>query len=164
MKAAILLVTGLAIGLAGCRHPKSPAELESGLQDPDPAVRRNAADGLRDGDDVPPEALPKLYAALDKEDNPEALGAELITVGASGAPEALPYICKYIGGGGSGDVRMSRWANHALTNWKKKNPSAAGCNGQVPVSPTPNAATPSATPGGANPAPAPTVGPGERSI
>ncbi len=160
MKAAILLVTGLAIGLAGCRHPKSPAELESGLQDPDPAVRRNAADGLRDDDFVAPEALPKLYAALDKEDNPEALGAELITVGTSGAPEALPYICKYVGGGGSGDVRMSRWASHALKNWKAKNPSAAGCNGQVPVSPTPNAATPD----GAKPAPAPTVGPGERSM
>jgi len=136
MKTQILAVCILSpvlalapLGLLGCGHPRSPAELEAGLDSPDPAERRNAADGLRSRDGVPQEAIPKLLATIDKEQNPEAYGAEMITLGASGVPEARPYICKKIGGGEGGDVRMSRWASHALTAWLKKNPESNGCKG-----------------------------------
>jgi hypothetical protein len=121
------VMVSLAFVATGCGHPRSPAELEAGLNDPDPAVRRKSADGLRHGDEVPPDAVPKLLAAIDKEQDVEAYGAELITLGTSGAAEARPYLCKNISGGG--DVRMSRWANHALTAWLRKNPGSTGCMG-----------------------------------
>lgn len=130
MKARYATFVLLQISLsafAGCGHPRSPAELEAGLNDPDPQVRRNSADGLRHGDDVPAEAIPKLLAAIDKEQDQEAYGAELITLGASGAAEARPYLCKNNVSGG--DPRMSRWTSHALTAWLRKNPGSTGCMG-----------------------------------
>lgn len=148
MKSRLLAVCML---LVACGTPKTPAELEAGLNDPDPKVRRNSADGLRDGGDVPPDAVPKLLAAIANEKEPEVIGAELITLGASGVAEAKPIICKYVGGGPNGDVRMSRWASHAQTAWLKKNPMEKGCSGvstvpEVPVN-APSAA-PAAAPNG----------------
>ena len=126
-----VILGGLTLGsIAACGHPKSPAELEAGLQSPDPVDRRKAADGLRSGDEVPPDAVAKLCAAADKETNPEALGAELIALGVSGAPDAKPRICKRFG---DPDVRMSRWANHALQAWLKKNEGQKGCTGDDAV-------------------------------
>jgi HEAT repeats len=141
MLSAVMI--SLAFATAGCGHPRSPAELEAGLDDPDPVVRRKSADGLRHGDEVPAEAIPKLLAAISKEQDPEVYGAELITLGASGVPDAKPLICKSIGGGPSGDVRMSRWASHALTAWMRNNPTAPGCSG-TPL--TPAGATPASPP------------------
>ncbi len=114
----------------GCGPAKSPAELEAGLNDPDPAIRRSSADSLRSRNGVPAEAIPKLLAAIDKEQDPEAYGAEMITLGASGVPEAKPYICKKFG---DPDIRMSRWANHAQLAWLKKNPGSNGCTGVATV-------------------------------
>jgi hypothetical protein len=137
------VLVSLAFVTTGCGHPRSPAELEAGLDDSDPVVRRKSADGLRHGDEVPAEAVPKLLAAISKEQDQEVYGAELITLGASGAPDAKPYICKNIGGGPGGDVRMSRWASHALTAWMRKNPTASSCTGSQT---TPNGATPTTPP------------------
>ncbi|MEO8875802.1 MAG: HEAT repeat domain-containing protein [Polyangiaceae bacterium] len=131
----MFLTALLPLGVFGCGHPRSPAELEAGLDSPDPVQRRSAADGLRSREGVSAEALPKLYAAIDKEQDQEAYGAELITLGASGDAKALPYICKNVGGGADGDVRMSRWANHALQAWEKKNPGSNGCKGASTVTP-----------------------------
>jgi hypothetical protein len=142
----MLLGAAISLGSIACGTPKTPAELESGLDSPDPKVRRNSADGLRSGDQVPAEALPKLFAAIDKEQDQEAYGAELITLGASGSADAKPYICKNIGGGKGGDVRMSRWANHALTAWLRHNPNANGCTGISTVPEVPVNAAPAATP------------------
>ncbi|MGH7285569.1 MAG: HEAT repeat domain-containing protein [Polyangiaceae bacterium] len=123
--------------IMGCGTPKSPAELESGLQSPDPVERRKSADGLRKGDEVPPEAVAQLCAAADKETNPEALGAELIALGVSGSPDAKPRICKRFG---DPDVRMSRWANHAMQAWLTKNEGQKGCTGSDATAAMPTAA------------------------
>lgn len=149
MKKALFFALGISFVVAGCRHPKSPAELEAGLDSPEPEERRHAADGLRDGDEVPPEAIPKLLAAADKETDPQALGAELITLGTSGVPDAKPRICKKFG---DGDVRMSRWANHAMQAWQRKNPGQPGCTGGDSSS----SYTAPVGSGGAAPAPTPT--------
>lgn len=111
-----------------CGHPKSPVELENGLESADPAVRRDSADGLRDGGKVPDDALPKLYAAIFKEHDADAYGAELITLGTSGDEAARPYICGNVGGQGIDDARVSRWQNRALSAWMKKNPDQGGCS------------------------------------
>jgi hypothetical protein len=131
------VLISLALGSAACGHPRSPAELEAGLNDPDPKVRRTSADGLRHGDDVPADAVPKLLAAIANEKDPEVYGAELITLGASGVADAKPLICKNIGGGG--DVRMSRWANHAWQAFERKNPGAK-CDSTAPAAAAPSAA------------------------
>lgn len=141
--------------VVACGHPKSPAELEAGLQSPDPVERRKSADGLRSGDEVPPEAVAQLCAAADKETNPEALGAELIALGISGAPDAKPRICKRFG---DPDVRMSRWANHAMQAWLKKNEGQKGCMGGdsgVVITGAPTSTAPTATPTATSTAPAP---------
>jgi hypothetical protein len=139
-RAVAAILFGIATTtVVGCGHARSPAELEDGLNDPDPQVRRNSADGLRNREGVPDEAVPKLLAAIDKEQDPEAYGAEMITLGASGKPEAKPPICKKFG---DGDVRMSRWANHAMTLWLKKNPGSNGCTGVSTVPEVPKNAPP----------------------
>jgi hypothetical protein len=115
------------IGVAACGHAKSPAELETGLESTDASVRRDSADDLRDGGHVPQDALPKLYAAIDKERDPEAYGAMLLTLGVSGDAGALPYVCGNTGGQGIDDARVSRWQGHALTAWLRKNPDQ-GCS------------------------------------
>lgn len=156
MKSFLGVVLGVAVlgSIAGCGTPKSPAELEAGLQSPDPVDRRKAADGLRKGDEVPPEAVAQLCAAADKETNPDALGAELIALGVSGSPDAKPRICKRFG---DPDVRMSRWANHAMQAWLKKNEGQKGCGAGdgVVITSAPTAA-PTTTATSTAPAPPPT--------
>jgi hypothetical protein len=145
MKAILFAMGLLSLGAVGCGTPKSPAELEAGLQSPDPVERRKAADGLRKGDEVPPEAVPMLAAAADKEVDPQALGAMLIALGVSGSPEAKPRICKRFG---DPDVKMSRWANHAMQAWLKQNPGQKGCTGDEATAsaPTTTAAPTTAAP------------------
>ncbi len=157
-----VLFGGAFGSIAGCGHPRSPAELEAGLQSPDPVERRKAADGLRKGDEVPPEAVGMLGAAADKETNPDALGAELIALGVSGAPDAKPRICKRFG---DPDVRMSRWANHAMQAWLKKNEGQKGCAGDAATATTmaPTAAPTATTTAPAPPPPGQPVQPGGTS-
>ncbi|MEO8800764.1 MAG: hypothetical protein ABI551_22935 [Polyangiaceae bacterium] len=117
----------LVLTLTACAKPKPAAELESGLESPDPRVRRSSADDLRDGP-VPAEAIPRLYAAMAKEHDAEAYGAMLITLGASGDLAAKPYVCGDAGGKGIDDERIARWQSHALTAWLHKNPDQGGCS------------------------------------
>lgn len=136
------LAAALALSSIACAKAKTPAELESGLASPDPKVRRDSADDLRDGP-VPEDALPRLYAAIDKEHDAEAYGAELLTLGASGDMDAKPYVCGTKGGTGISDERVSRWMGHALVAWRKKNPDQGGCEmseiQEVPISQGPSA-------------------------
>ncbi|MEO7109218.1 MAG: hypothetical protein ABI183_02170, partial [Polyangiaceae bacterium] len=136
----------ISLGAVACGHPKTPAELESGLESADPSVRRTSADDLRDGGRVPSGALPKLYAAIDKEHDPEAYGAMVITLGASGDAGARSYVCGKLGGEGIDDPRVSRWRGTAQTAWLRKNPDQGGCSmsmiQEVPRSQGPQATKP----------------------
>jgi len=62
--------------------------------------------------------VPYLIAAAQKETNPKALGAMLITLGSSGAPEAKPLIEARVN---DPDSDMRRWARRGMKNWLQKN-------------------------------------------
>jgi hypothetical protein len=132
MRFAALFAASIAVcsslGSIACAPPKTPAELEIGLESADPNVRRSSADELRDGGRVPAATVPKLYAAIDKEHDPEVYGAMLLTLGASGDMGAKPYICGNAGGQGIDDPRVSRWQSNAQVAWLRKNPDQGGCS------------------------------------
>jgi hypothetical protein len=129
MKVSALFFCSIAACISfGCGHPMTPAQAETGLESADPAVRRDSADSLRDGGHVPADAVPKLYAAIDKEHDAEAYGAMLLTLGTSGDTAAKPYVCGTTGGQGIDDPRVARWQSHALTAWLRKNPDQGGCS------------------------------------
>jgi hypothetical protein len=88
------------------------------LQSPDWEKRREAADDLSEHNGPPPPAVPYLLAAAQKETNAKALGAILITLGNSGAPEAKPLIEARVN---DPDSDMRRWARRGMKNWLKKN-------------------------------------------
>jgi hypothetical protein len=108
-----------ALAVVGCGRRQAPAESVANLRSPDWEQRRDAADSLRRGSGPPPQAVPHVMTALQKEKIPPAYGAMLITAGKSGVPEALPYIC---GAVQSKERDMRRWGNRALEMWHDKNP------------------------------------------
>lgn len=91
------------------------------LENPDWEVRRDAADDLADHNGPPPDAVAPLIAAASKESHPKALGAMLLTLGASGAPEAKAII-ETNTQSTSSDVR--RYAGKAFKKWRTKNGQA----------------------------------------
>lgn len=140
MKIAIGLALGLSI--LACSKAKSPAELEQGLDSPDPVVRKDSADGLRDGKDVPDEAVPKLMVLTLHEKDPDALSSELLTLGASGVLAARDTICTHYK---DSDEHVANAADHAMTLWLRRNINENGCEGisgagvqEVPVSEGPS--------------------------
>ena len=88
------------------------------LQSPDWEKRRGAADDLGDNNGPPAVAVPYLLAAAQRETNAKALGAMLITLGSSGAPEAKPMIEARVNDPSSD---MRRWARRGMKNWLTKN-------------------------------------------
>jgi hypothetical protein len=150
MRFAALFVASISacisFGAAACAKPKTPAELEIGLESADPSVRRDSADDLREDGRVAADAVPKLYTAIDKEHDAEAYGAMVVTLGVSGDLGARPYICGQVGGQGIDDPRVSRWRGTAQTAWLRKNPDQGGCSmsslEEVPRSQGPQATKP----------------------
>ncbi|MGH7285568.1 MAG: HEAT repeat domain-containing protein [Polyangiaceae bacterium] len=139
------LFVALAVAVTGCGQAKTPAELEAGLDSPDPEVRRSSADGLRDGHDVPSDAIPKLILLTRSEKDPKALGAMLLTLGASGAGAAHDPICQHYD---DSDEAVQHYADRAMIMWLKRNPIESGCTGvstldQVPKSQGPTPTGPS---------------------
>lgn len=115
------LVGVLTLASVGCRrgeHAKTPAEMVANLRSPEWETRRHAADQLRDDGGPAPEALPALYAAMAHEQHPKAYGAMLITLGASGIPEARPLIDARLN---DPSADMRRWSKRALNQWLVRN-------------------------------------------
>ena len=88
------------------------------LQSPDWGERREAADDLRDDGGPPREAIGPLLQAGQHEMHPKALGAMLLTLGESGAPEARPFI-EANQRATNDDVR--KYANKAMKTWRSRN-------------------------------------------
>ncbi len=118
------ILIAASLTAVGCREALSPAELIGDLQSPDPRDRTAAAHGLRRGGGVPPEAVPALFQALQVEQNKKARGAELVTLGTSGSPQAEPFICQAVY---DPDVDVRRWGKQALTIWLPMNQRSKGC-------------------------------------
>ena len=118
MTKALLLLLAIVCA-AGCRTKFGTAdEAIVALQDEDFKQRVRAADYLRKTGAVPKEAIQPLLEAIENEENPNAYGAMLITLGASGAPEARPLICEKMR---TGDNQMRRWATGAAFQWAQRN-------------------------------------------
>jgi hypothetical protein len=112
--ALLLLALALSTTTVGCREPRTTDQLVAELRSPDPKSRRAAADDLRMDAGVPPQAIPALLESARAERDPPALGAMLITLGASGHPDAKPLIDAQIP---TMDPDMRRWAGRALKYW-----------------------------------------------
>jgi HEAT repeat protein len=113
MRSAILLA--LLLSAAACGQAITPDQAVGELRNPDPNVRRNAADALRTPEGVPPQAVPALLSALTTEVDPPVRGAILITLGRSGAAEAKPAIDQSVMA--AADKNMQRWTGRALRYW-----------------------------------------------
>lgn len=101
-RACLLLVAGSLL-VVGCsrheyRYASTPdsSGLAYGLGNVDPGVRIRAAKDLRSDDGPPLGAVPQLIEALRREQNPKAKEQMLITLGASGAPNAIPVLDAYL--------------------------------------------------------------------
>jgi hypothetical protein len=112
--AAVALTSVLA--LSACRH--SYNDRVEQLRSLDPDERRVAADELRAAGGPAPTAVPYLFEAISHERNPATYGAMLITLGASGAPEARPLIEARLR---DPDSAMRRWAGTAMDYWSARN-------------------------------------------
>ena len=120
--------------------PKAVAKLQSR----DWEDRRDAAEDLRDDGGPPAIAVPHLIAAAQKETAPKALGAMLITLGASGAPEAKPLIEARVN---DPDPDMRRWARKGMKNWQAKNGERVRQDVSTPaLTPPPATTGPAAAP------------------
>ncbi len=112
---ASVLCFAAAAASAGCHHAMRPDVAIANLQNPDPSVRQHAADSLRTPEGVPPESIQPLLAIASQEQNPQARGAMLITLGKSGSPLAKPLIDQAVMTSQDPDNR--RWASRALKYW-----------------------------------------------
>jgi hypothetical protein len=151
---------GLALG-CGRDRAESPADRVAMLQSPDVGERRDAADGLMEDDGPPPQAVPHLIAALQREQDPRTYSVLLLALGKSGAPEARPYLEANL----SNQNRTVRdRAQKALELWARRNPN--GVMGGPP--PQPGLLPPPPPPGEALPPPPapppPPPGPPEKTI
>jgi HEAT repeat protein len=118
------LAAAAALTAIGCREPVSPGELIADLRSPDPKERAHAARALRAHGEVPPEAIPALFQAIQVEQNKKARGEQVITLATSGEPQAEPLICQAVY---DPDVDVRRWGKQALTVWLPMNQRSKGC-------------------------------------
>jgi HEAT repeats len=102
----LLIAVSLAASLSAtgaCGGTMKPDEAIAQLNSADATDRRNAADALRGGrmrslksSVVPAEGVQPLLAALAKETDAKTRAAMLISLGASGAPEAKAPIDEWV--------------------------------------------------------------------
>lgn len=118
------------------------------------ACHRGPADplaALRDDPGPTPEEARAVLEAIKTETDEKAYGAMMITLGASGLPEAEPVIC---GKMYAPDARNRAWANKALKLYLQRNRAAKGCPppGEAPAAaaPAPAAGAPAAAPASGN--------------
>ena len=138
MQKRALLLCGLFVALVAtpaCNRNRRPPAQQGGsapaggmtwnLDAEDADDRKEAAEKLRDDGGPPPQAVPMLVAALQREPDDEARAEMLITLGASGAPEARPILEQYLAHG-EGDTRKG--AEEGLERWAKRNGQAKPAN------------------------------------
>ncbi|MEO8875801.1 MAG: hypothetical protein ABI461_09460 [Polyangiaceae bacterium] len=87
--------------------------------------RRNTADAIRHNGGPWEAAVPALLDAVSRENDPQALGAELIALGASGSRDAAAPICLYLR---SASPDIKRWARKAFYLWLPQNPDRPMCS------------------------------------
>lgn len=88
-----------------------------GLGHPEPDDRKDAAEKLRDDGGPPPAAVPHLIMALQRETDPDAKEEELITLGASGSPDAIPMLQAHLN---DPDKEGRKGAEKGLKLWSEK--------------------------------------------
>ncbi len=120
---ALAAVSLLLVPACRRRDARSAANEMARLQSPDPDDREDAADDLRDGNGPPAAAVPYLIAAAQREPEPKALRSELLTLGASGAPEARPVIEPFLR---HPDEDVRKAAMKALEKWQGRAAYMAG--------------------------------------
>lgn len=140
--AFVACVGAIVVACGGGAPPKSEADLRTGLASPDPNVRRDSADELRDRG-VPDDAVPNLLLAVRDEKNPEALSAMLLALGASGAAAARDPICQHYS---DSDKDVAHAADRAFMQWAKRNPDQGSCTGMSTLQEVPSDQGPSAVP------------------
>jgi hypothetical protein len=144
---AVLLGFAACAALStGCGRSKTPHDAMSLLQSPDPDERKDAAKDLMDDDGPPPDAVPALITALQREQDPDTYGVILVALGKSGAPEAKPYLETNIN---NQNKSVRRSAEKALELWARKNPNG------VPMPPPGAPPPPPADPANGPPPPPP---------
>ena len=136
------------VNAAGCRHrradnatPSDPS-LGYGLGSRDAHNRKEAAEYLRKNDGPPADAVPMLVDALARETDRGAKEEMLMTLGASGAPEAKPAIDAHLD---DTDADVRRTAHKAEKRWETKNGHAVRRDVETVSASTPASATPSAS-------------------
>ncbi|MFO0555345.1 MAG: HEAT repeat domain-containing protein [Polyangiaceae bacterium] len=116
----LVLAGTLSSAVVGCGGGRmTTRDAISLLDSPEPGDRRQAADSLRGGKSVsfkksvvPYEAIQPLINTLGHESDPKVRGAILITLGASGAPEAKAPIDEWVQKASSREEQ--RWYGRAL--------------------------------------------------
>lgn len=152
--AAAFALSVVALAGVGCRRDRaqSPAERIAMLQSPDAGERRDAADDLMDDDGPPPQAVPYLIAALQREQDSKTYGVMLLALGKSGAPEAKPYIEANLQNPNKG---VRERAEKALELWSRRNPYGTPVGppmmGPPMMGPPPGEGTPMEAPPGNGP-------------
>ena len=114
--AALFVVSTLTF--TACRHSDSFQDRVARLSSDDPSDRRSAADALRANGGPPQEAVPYLFQAISHERDAGAYGAMMITLGASGVPQAKPLIEANLR---SSSASIRRWAGTAMDYWVARN-------------------------------------------
>jgi hypothetical protein len=118
-----LLLGLLVVSAAACHRHRAyypgPTQggLAYGLGHDDPDDRKDAAEDLRKDGGPPPDAVPHLIMALSRETDPDAKEEELITLGASGAPEAIPVLQMHLQ---DPDKEGRKGAEKGLELWSEK--------------------------------------------
>ena len=110
----MVLALAFSSGLA-CTPPMSTDMAIAELRNPEWRMRQGAADRLRGDKGVPAEAIQPLIEAYNKEQEPAAKGAMIITLGSSGKPEVKDLVEQYVQIAKGKDER--RWAARALKMW-----------------------------------------------
>jgi hypothetical protein len=120
-----VVMTAVAYGGLGCGGSRGPAQSPiARLKSTDADERQEAADELRDDGKPSPDATRALLEAIAVEKDERAYGAMLISLGASGAPEAEGIICEKVY---ADSARMRAWAKRAQKMYLERNRESKGC-------------------------------------
>lgn len=107
-----------------CGGSRSPAQNVGMLRSPDADERRDAAHALRNDGGPTPEATQALLDAIKSETDDRTYGEMLISLGASGVPQAEAFICPKVY---ANDARTRNVAKRALKLYLEHNRGSQGC-------------------------------------